>query len=303
MTLGYDQPLYVLPFDHRHSYVSQVFGFEEPLTAEQIAEVTASKQIVYEGFQQAIAAGAPKDKTSILVDEEFGAAILRDARRQGFHTAMSTEKSGQHEFDFEYGDDFAQHIEDFDPTFTKVLVRYNPEGDSGGNQRQLARLKRLSDYLRPRDHLFMFEMLVPAEPEQLAKAGDKAAYDRDLRPGLMIRSIREIQDAGVEPDVWKIEGLDRREDCVKIVETVRRDGRDRVGSIILGRGENEQKVVQWLSVAATVPGFIGFAVGRSTFLQTIVEWRAKETTPEAGIAEIARRFGKWVDVFQQARDQ
>jgi myo-inositol catabolism protein IolC len=303
MTLGYDQPLYVLPFDHRHSYVSQVFGFEEPLTAEQIAEVTASKQIVYEGFQQAIAAGAPKDRTGILVDEEFGAAILRDARRQGFHTAMSTEKSGQHEFDFEYGDDFAQHIEDFDPTFTKVLVRYNPEGDSGGNQRQLARLKRLSDHLRPRDHLFMFEMLVPAEPEQLSKAGDKATYDRDLRPGLMIRSIREIQDAGVEPDVWKIEGLDRREDCVKIVETVRRDGRDRVGSIILGRGENEQKVVQWLSVAATVPGFIGFAVGRSTFLQTIVDWRAKKTTPEAGIAEIARRFGKWIEVFQEARDQ
>ena len=301
MTLGYDKPLYVLPFDHRHSYGSQVFGYSEPMTPEQIAVVAASKQVIYEGFQLAIGAGAPKDNCGILVDEEFGAAILRDARQQGFITAMSTEKSGQHEFDFEYGDDFAKHIEQFDPTFTKVLVRYNPEGDKVANDRQLARLERLGDYLHGKDRLFMFEMLVPAEKEQLDKAGDKATYDRDLRPGLMLRAIREIQDAGVEPDVWKIEGLDRRDDCLKIVETVRRDGRDGVGSIILGRGENEQKVIEWLSVAATVPGFIGFAVGRSTFLQAIVELRAGKTNKEAGTAEIAHRFRKWVDAFEKAR--
>ena len=301
MSLGYDQPLYVLPFDHRHSYGSQVFGFNDPLTPEQIAEVAASKQVIYDGFRKAISAGAPKEKSGILVDEEFGAEVLRDARRQGFHTAMPTEKSGQHEFDFEYGEDFVKHIEKFNPTFTKVLVRYNPEGDGQLNERQLGRLKRLSDYLRSADRLYMFEMLVPAEPDQLSAAGDKAAYDRDVRPGLMVRAIREIQDAGIAPDVWKIEGLDRREDCVKIVETARRDGRDRVGSIILGRGENEEKVVEWLSVAATVPGFIGFAVGRSTFMQPIVDLRAKAITREAAVSEIAAKFAKWIDVFESAR--
>ncbi|MEX2112280.1 MAG: DUF2090 domain-containing protein [Pirellulales bacterium] len=301
MTLGYDQPLYLLPFDHRHSYGAEVFGFHEPMTAEQIAVVAASKQVIYDGYKAAVAAGAPREKSGILVDEEFGEAILRDARASGFITAMPTEKSGQHEFDFQYGDEFARHIEAFDPTFTKVLVRYNPDGDQTGNHRQLERLKRLSDYLHAHERLYMFEMLVPAEPEQLSKAGSQQAYDQALRPGLMVRAIREIQDYGVEPDVWKIEGLDRREDCVKIVETARRDGRDRVGSIVLGRGEDEQKVLEWLRTAATVSGFIGFAVGRSSFLQPIIDLRANKITRASAVQEISRRFREWIDVFETAR--
>jgi 5-dehydro-2-deoxygluconokinase len=301
MKRGYDQPLYVLPFDHRHSYGSEVFGFHDPLTAEQIAVIAASKQVIYDGYRRALAAGAPRDKSGILVDEEFGAEILRDARARGYRTAMPVEKSGQHEFDFEYGEAFAEHIEQFDPTFVKVLVRYNPEGNAELNARQLARLKRLSDYLAASDRLFMFEMLVPAEKSQLAQAGDKATYDRELRPGLMVRAIREIQDHGIEPDVWKIEGLERREQCVEIVAAARRGGRDRVGSIVLGRGEDAKKVVEWLTVAAGVPGFIGFAVGRSTFLDTIIALRAEKTTPDKGAQEIAGRFLKWIDVFEKAR--
>ena len=303
MPQGYDKPLYILPFDHRHSYGAEVFGFREPMTADQIAQVAASKQVIYEGYKRAMAEGAPQATSGILVDEEFGAAVLRDAKQRGYITAMPTEKSGQNEFDFEYGDDFAKHIEKFDPTFTKVLVRYNPEGDATGNQRQLARLKKLGDWLAATGRLYMFEMLVPAEPDQLAKAGDKATYDRDVRPGLMVRAIREIQDAGVEPDVWKIEGLDRRDDCVAIVEAARRAGRDHVGSIVLGRGENEQKVVEWLSVAATVPGFIGFAVGRSSFLQTIIDMRAGKVDAQVGAGQIAAKFRKWVDVFEAARSK
>ena len=77
-------------------------------------------------------------------------------------TACPAEKSGQEEFDFEYGEEFARHIEAFSPTFCKVLVRYNPEGDRALNQRQTARLKRLSDYLHGSGRLFMFELLVHA---------------------------------------------------------------------------------------------------------------------------------------------
>src|SRR5207245_4934379 len=136
---------------------------------------------------------------------QFGAAILRDAKKRGYITAMPAEKSGQDEFDFEYGEDFPKHIEQFEPTFCKVLVRYNPEGDRVVNQRQSARLKRLSDYLHSHNRLYMFELLVPAEKAQLDRVkGDKKAYDLQLRPGLMVRAIQELQDAGIEPDVWKM---------------------------------------------------------------------------------------------------
>lgn len=300
---GYDRPLYILPFDHRGSFETKMFGLHEPLTSEQTAQIASAKQVIYDGFKAAVAGGAPRENAGILVDEQFGAAILRDAAAQGFHFACPAEKSGQEEFDFEYGDEFAAHIEAFHPTFSKVLVRYNPEGDPELNKRQSDRLRRLSDYLLGAGRsLFMFELLVPPEKAQLDKVnGDKSAYDLRLRPELMVRTIHELQEAGVEPDVWKIEGLDRREDCEAMVAAARRDGRGKVGCIILGRGENEQKVREWLATAAGVEGFIGFAVGRTDFWNPLVAWRGGKFTREEAVAEIARHYREFVDIFESAR--
>jgi 5-dehydro-2-deoxygluconokinase len=216
---------------------------------------------------------------------------------------MTTEKSGQDEFDFEYGEDFGKHLEAFHPTFSKVLVRYNPEGDSAMNKRQAARLKRLSDYLHGNGRIqFMFELLVPAEKAQLDSVkGDKKAYDRELRPRLMVEAIHQLQDAGVEADVWKIEGLDRREDCEKVVAAARRGGRDKVGCIVLGRGEDDKKVGEWLATAAPVEGFIGFAVGRTAFWDPLAALRDKKMTREAVVKEISRRYRSFVDIFEKAR--
>jgi 5-dehydro-2-deoxygluconokinase len=303
MNAGYDRPLYILPFDHRGSFQTKMFGWKGTLTAEQTAEVAATKQVIYDGFKAALAGGVPKEKAGILVDEQFGAAILRDAATQGYTTACPAEKSGQDEFDFEYGEDFARHIEEFHPSFCKVLVRYNPEGDQDLNKAQAARLKRLSDYLHAKGRSkYMFELLVPAEPAQLQKVGgDKKAFDVQVRPGLMVQTIQQLQDAGVEPDVWKIEGLDRREDCVKMVQAARRGGWDQVGCIVLGRGEDDRKVREWLTVAAGVPGFTGFAVGRTTFWDPLVDWRGKKIAREAAVKEVARRYREWVDIFEKAR--
>src|SRR5713101_4257732 len=162
-TVGFDRSLYVLPFDRR------VF-FQRKLSPDQTAQIAAAKQVIYDGFKAAVAAGVPRDKAGILVDEQFGSAILRDAAAQGYTLACPAEKSGQEEFDFEYGENFAEHIEAFQPTFCKVLVRYNPEGDQALNRRQAVRLRRLSEYLHSKSSsLFMFELLVPAEKAQLAR--------------------------------------------------------------------------------------------------------------------------------------
>lgn len=86
----------------------------------------------------------------------------------------------------------------------------------------------------------MFELLVPPEETQLeGLKGDKKTYDLELRPRLVVDTIQQLQNAGAEPDLWKIEGLDRRKDCEEIVTAARRDGRDKVGCIILGRGEDD----------------------------------------------------------------
>jgi 5-dehydro-2-deoxygluconokinase len=124
----------------------------------------------------------------------------------------------------------------------------------------------------------------------------------------MVQTIRELQDAQVEPDIWKIEGLDRPEDCERIVAAARRDGREKVGCIILGRGEDEQQVRKWLTVAAGVEGFIGFAVGRTDFWDPLVAWRSGKATRDAAVAEMARhyreprrsRLNSWVQSYSMS---
>jgi myo-inositol catabolism protein IolC len=302
MTIGFDRPLYILPFDHRGSFQAKMFGWKGMLTQEQTNEIAATKLVIYDAFKAALEAGLPREKAGILVDEQFGAAILSDAKARGYMTACPAEKSGQDEFDFEYGEDFAKHINTFQPTFCKVLVRYNPEGDATLNRRQASRLKRLSDYLHGSTRSFMmFELLVPAEQAQLNKVGgDKKAYDIQLRPPLMVKAIQELQDAGVESDLWKIEGLDRGEDCERVVSTVRRNGRDNVGCIVLGRGEDDQKVHEWIATAARVPGFIGYAVGRTCFWDPLMDWRSGKISRDAAVAEIARRYLGFAAIFEHA---
>lgn len=299
--LGFDKPLYILPFDHRGSFQKKMFGWDGKLSSEQTDEISATKRVIYDAFKTAIEAGVPKQKAGILVDEQFGAQILRDAAADGYVTACPAEKSGQDEFDFEYGEEFAKHIQLFQPTFCKVLVRYNTEGEANLNRRQAGRLRRLSEYLHSTQSRsrFMFELLVPAEQAQLDRVkGNKRAYDLELRPGLMVQAIEELQRAGVEPDVWKIEGLDRREDCEEVVAAARAHGRDEVGCIILGRGEDDSKVHHWLTTAASVPGFIGFAVGRTSFWDPLVNWRANKISRGEAVAEISRRYQEFVEVFE-----
>jgi myo-inositol catabolism protein IolC len=300
-SVGFNKPLNILPFDHRGSFQKKMFGWDGALSSQQTAEIAAAKRVIYEAFTTAIDAGVPSEKAGILVDEQFGAAILRDASAEGYATCCPAEKSGQDEFDFEYGEDFQKHIEVFHPTFCKVLVRYNAEGDQELNQRQAARLKRLSEYLHSNKSRsrFMFELLVPAEKSQLERLqGDKKAYDLQLRPQLMVQAIEQLQEAGVEPDVWKIEGLDKKDDCEKIVAAARRGGRNEVGCIILGRGEDDKKVQEWLTTASTVPGFIGFAVGRTSFWNPLIDWRSKKITRDAAVAEISRRYRQFVEIFE-----
>jgi 5-dehydro-2-deoxygluconokinase len=292
--------LYLLPFDHRETFARKLFGWKGSLNVEQAAEITAAKQLIYDGFQEAVANGVPKESAAILADERFSASILRDASEKGYLTACPAERSGQREFMLEYGPDFAHHIERINPTYCKVLVRYNPQGDAGMNLRQATRLQRLSDYLRRNGRLFMFELLVPAEPSQLASVGgSQDAYDSQLRPTLMFQAIHQLQASGVEPDVWKIEGIDRRDDCANVVAAVRRGGRDKVTCIVLGRGADADRVRAWLATAATVPGFVGFAVGRTTFWDALVEWRAQRITRAAAVEIIAHRYQEWVDIFER----
>ncbi|MGA9874232.1 MAG: DUF2090 domain-containing protein [Solirubrobacteraceae bacterium] len=304
MQLGYENKLYILAFDHRGSFQKKFFGIEGDPDPEQTAMIADAKHLIFEGLQRAVAEGADASVTGVLVDEQFGGSVPEEARAQGLKLAMPAERSGQNMFDFQYGDQFGEHIERFDPDFVKVLVRYNPDGDSQENGTQLQKLKRLSDWLHSKERKFLFELLVPAEDAQLQSVdGDTERYDTELRPELMRRAIAEIQDAGIEVDIWKIEGVDERSDCETLVAQARAGGRDGVVCVVLGRGANDAKVDHWLTQAAPVEGFIGFAIGRSIWWNPLKEYVDGKIERSAGAREIAENYLRFVKVYERAEGQ
>ena len=302
MALGYSEKLYILAFDHRGSFMKAVVGKSGDLTQEETEKIKDAKSLIFDGMIIAAEAGEDSSIMGVLVDEQFGGTIPEMAKKHGLKLAMPVEKSGQDMFDFEYGDDFGAHIEQFDPDFSKVLVRYNPDyADAQGNADQLQRLKRLSDWLHDNDRLFLFELLVPAEPSQLESVGgDTARYDAELRPDLMVRAITEIQEAGIEPDIWKIEGLDERSDCVRVAEQTRAGGRDNVACVLLGRGADNDKVDHWLYQAGEVDGFVGFAIGRSIWSDPLKSYLTGDLDRETAAAKVAENYTRFIEVWRQA---
>jgi myo-inositol catabolism protein IolC len=302
MSLGYDETLYILAFDHRGSFQKKFFGIDGEPDGEQTAMIADAKHLIYEGMAQAIGAGAKPQVAGVLVDEQFGGSIPEEARANGLKLAMPVERSGQNMFDFQYGEEFGEHIERFAPDFVKVLVRYNSDGDAAGNAEQLAKLKRLSDWLHEHGRKFLFELLVPAEPDQLAAvAGDTERYDAELRPELMRRAIADIQDAGIEVDIWKIEGVDRREDDEMLVAQARSgSGREGVVCVVLGRGANDAKVDHWLEQAAPVDGFVGFAIGRSIWWDPLKSYVDGKTERSVAAKQIATNYLRFMKVYERA---
>ena len=299
MALGYDGKLYILAFDHRGSFQKKMFGIQGDPTAEETAIISDAKRLIYEGMVEAVKRGLEPSTAGVLVDEQFGGDIPQNARSHSLTLAMPVEKSGQNEFDFDYGDDFGAHIEKFDPDFSKVLVRYNPEDDPAMNERQLERLKRLADWLHGNDRKFLFELLVPATDTQLAQfEGETDRYDTELRPELMRRAIEEIQNFGIEVDVWKIEGVDERSDAEMLAQQTRAgEGRENVACVLLGRGASTAKVEQWLEAAAPVDGFIGFAIGRSIWWDALKGFLDKSLDRETAASQIAENYLHFVKVY------
>ncbi len=296
---GYNKFLFILPFDHRSTFEKGMFGIEErDLTPKIIEKIKEEKQIIYAGFKKAVSEKIPKEFAGLLVDEEFGEDILKDAVALGFITILTTEKSGQKEFSFEYGDQFGSHIKQINPIFAKALLRFNPQDSGELKKKQARQLKKLSDFCHENGFKFLLEVLIEPTSEQLDSVGaDKGKFDSFLRPKLACEVIVELQDLGVEPDVWKMEGVEKEDDYKLMVSKARRDKRDNVSIVILGRGEEKEVVDKWIKEGAGVSGIIGFAVGRTIFWEPLLKFKNKKISEEQTAEEISNNFIYYYNLF------
>lgn len=296
--LGYTQNLCILPFDHR-SYFEKLLGFSEPLSSEQVAEITTYKKIIYAGYEKSLELGVRIEDSAILVDDVFGKDILIDALSKKYTVLQSTEVSGIDHFEFEHPD-WQERIHTIRPTFVKALVRYNPAGNLTLNKQSLENLELLSSFAHEHGYKFLIEPLIPATPEQLVEVHDNQhSYDTNLRPHLTVQMIHEMYAHGIEPDVWKIEGLFTSNDYALVQQAVTQDGRDHVGIVCLGRNETDETVALWITEGKKVSRVIGFAVGRTVFLDALMEYKNKNMNYDETVVAIAQRFKYFYDIFKK----
>jgi myo-inositol catabolism protein IolC len=295
--LNHRKQLLILPFDHRGSFSSKLMGFKGKLTPLQIKKISAMKMVVFDAFEHYIAHYHEKNEFGILVDEQFGEDIIEDANDIGVETACPVEKSGQEEFDFEYGKKFRDHIEEMDPSHVKCLVRYNPN-NKAMNKRQLARLKLLSDHCIATKRKLLFELLVPpTEKELKAVNGDKKKYDQGKRITNTILALKEISKA-LYVDVWKLEGMDSKKAWQDMIKAIKQGkNKDYFSIIVLGRGENKAKVIEWLKLAAKFKEITGFAVGRTIFFQPLRDYKDQKITRATAVNRISNNFKFFVKLW------
>lgn len=270
--LGYQKKLFILPFDHRSSFL-KLFGFQEKLSSEQKETVIQAKTIIYEAFKKAVEKEISKNQAAILIDEEYGDKIIQDAIKNGYTVLLTTEKSGEDEFSFEYGKDFVKHIEKYKPAFTKVLIRYRQHMDC-------SKLKILSDYCHSNGYKFLLEVLTEN------KTKDEA-----------ISAIKDLQNGKVEPDVWKLEGMENEEEYREIVAQAQSQNRRSVGVVVLGRGAKQEIVENWIREGAKTKGIIGFAVGRTVFWEPLNEYKNGNIDKDKAIENICNNFLHFYHIF------
>jgi len=297
---GYSQDLYILAFDHRGTITKGLLGVEgrEP-TQDEANKVSEMKKIIFDGFLKANEYGITGGDPAILVDETFGLEVQQKAKEMNIKFAAPVEKSGQKVFDFEYGDQFGEKINEVGADFVKILVRWNPDDEEEIRETQGNRIKELSDWLTENDKKFLLEFLVPATEEQLASVeNDQARYDSEIRPKLAVKVVEEMRERGADPDIWKIEGLDTSEDCEKVAQAIRTGDREGVIAVVLGRGASDEKVNEWLRAGSSVEGYKGFAIGRSIFWDALKGFHEGEKSREEAVEEIAQSYLGFLSVYQ-----
>ena len=284
----HDDPLFILAMDHRVSFGKSLFGVKgDTPDPAQAAAMKAAKLLIVEGLQMALPSVA-SGRAGVLVDERYGQDVIAAVRDSGRTVvlAVPVEASGHDWFTLEWGDQWLEHVEAIKPDYAKVLVRDNPEFDGARREAQLSRLAQVSAGLRDVSVPLIYELLVPATDAQLDQADhDADAYDRDIRPGLVVRVIADNQAHRVEPTLWKVEGLETVEAAQQVAGQVKAGGRA-ADLIVLGRDAPAERLDHWLEVASQVDAFVGFAIGRSIWEDVVREYEASDRG--AGAAAEAR---------------
>jgi myo-inositol catabolism protein IolC len=281
------QELLILPFDHRSSFLKDILGLSTKPNKKEKDEIKELKKIIFDGFLLA----SKKEKSfGILVDEEYGEEILKEAKRRKITICLPVEKSGEKILKLNYPKNFEEHIDKFNPDFVKILIRYNPLNKKD-NQKQLKVLSQIDAFCQKRKYEIILELLVSPAKEDLQNKN----YETNIRAERTAEAIKEIKEK-IKVSIWKLEGFESNQ-WKEIIKVINKESK----IIFLGRGEDKKKVVRWIKAASGHKEIIGFAIGRTIFLEVLKKYHAKKISRETAVKLISNNFKYFVNLWRKEK--
>jgi myo-inositol catabolism protein IolC len=300
-----DRVLLIVAADHRDSLERDLYRLAVPPSPAQAARISADKLLIYQALLDAIThLNRTGVQPGILIDEQYGASVAELAASSAgvVNLSMPIEASGETWFQFAYGDDWLAHAEYFATDHPKVLVRDNPSLDPADREGQATRLAQVSAWATQSGRSLILELLIPATiADKGATDNNTRRYDDELRPGYTLAVMEYLQDHEVEPAIWKVEGLDGHDNAVAVAATTTRGGRD-ARCIVLGRHAAHDDLDHWLRVAAPIPGWTGFAIGRSIWWDPLHAHLHHRCTAAEARRRISGAYLDFVHYYLDARE-
>jgi len=277
--------VYMLAADHR-------WQWEEWCDARSIprARIGEAKRLAYDGFLLARDhSPAVRESGALLVDEQYGSAVVADARQAGFTVGTPAEKAGAFPLAWS-AEPFSLALTG---AFAKVLVRYRSDDDEAIRNGQWEKLDALQSWCRGAGKPLVLEILVARRGES------EDAFEAIGRPAMLAGFIAEAYRRALTPEFWKIEGTLSAEGARTIDAAIA--ARPGCRQIILGKAAELSTIGRWFAAAAASPTAAGFAVGRSVFWDPSAAFLSGSISANRAAADIAANYLQLVDAWQRSR--
>jgi 5-dehydro-2-deoxygluconokinase len=301
-----DELTFIIAVDHRVDICTELLeaAAGQP-SAAAMQRASELKDVVFAGLMNAVEAGVPKSQAGLWSESNIGEAALLRARAINLKTAVSIERPRVAEFQLEDALGFAAALKRLAATYAGTRVFYNPDGDVGANQSQRLQLRRITEISRSEGPRLLLELNVLPTDEQREAGGKLGSWERQVRPALLVRAIRDLQDAGIEPHVWAFEPPMDPTAAATIVAQAFVD--DRQPALLFAVGNDsamEPKSpvhddIAWL--AARTPGVSGLVIGPAAYYRYLASHAGGDLTRDAAVAAISERFRRLRSLFTEAR--
>ncbi|MEE8045582.1 MAG: hypothetical protein V3T49_01950 [Dehalococcoidia bacterium] len=285
-------PIFFVALDDRVDLCTDILDTSGEPTAADREQAANLKRVVYDGITTAIENGLAKSSVALWADSDLGESVLLRAKATSMTTASSP-GNGLHS------------LGKLNVDYTAVQLTFNPDGAQDSRIELLGRLKIVSDRAKGESIPLMIELDAIPTATQIEMYGSPA----DARAMMLLTSIQQLQDAGVDPAIWAIEPPEDDVFTTAIAAQIHLD--DRSGKLLLvvagdlaaGQVGNDMREYekQVIRVASRTHGIAGVLIGPGAYYRYLVQLHEGIIQRDEAVEVIASRISDISEIFEKSR--